>query len=80
MTDQTDGGLQPQADTNLTPEAPTPVPAAEVQPLQPLQPPTGPDQVLTSTPAPGAIVELGPASPAGRPRAPANTPRQPCSR
>lgn len=63
MTDQTDGGLQPQADLNLAPEAPAPVPAAEAQPLQPLQPPTGPDRVLTSTPAPGAMWSSAP--PAG---------------
>lgn len=60
MTDQTDGGLQPQADLNLAPEAPAPVPAAEAQPLQP---PTGPDRVLTSTPAPGAMWSSAP--PAG---------------
>ncbi len=58
MTDQNDAGLPPQADANLTPEAPAPVPAAQAQPAQPAQPappPTGPDQVLTSTPAPGAV-------------------------
>ena len=51
MTEETEGGLPPQAEPNLTPEGPAPAPAGEVQPLQP---PTGPDQVLTSTPAPGA--------------------------
>lgn len=54
MTDQSDSGLTPQTDPNLVPEPAAPPPATESPAVQPVAPPTRPDQALTAAPAAGA--------------------------